>query len=617
MMLLFALIYLIKANDCGLDIKNLLENDISEAMKIFYYNGRDFDDLGNYEMCNKEASMKYALALLAYDIGNMHLGLCIPKTCSTIDLQKNLLIVFNQPSLKFNLAQENIKIIYSKEYNESPLSPSAIISIMILSVLVVINVCGTLIDSKIINFKKESALIDALKEFSIGRNIKKLVTIPEKTDTLTSINGIRVLSVYCILTHHVFTHTPQTSFSNLLETIDLYSDFPHKFYMALRIVVDIFFVISGFLLSYIVIPELHKQKSNYSWMKFIIHRILRLTPLYYTAIVIGLFIMRYLGSGPQWPLHDEQFHEACQTYWWTNFLYIQNLIPYNSYPCLSWTWYVSSDLHFFIVSPLILYSYYRKKIFGYLMCLLFILINLAYIGILSTVYEFSPINYGGRSLEFQVSLIYMKSQARISAFIIGIMIGFLYLKHLSNLKRSEKDDINLIDNTSEVNHTFSDSFENFCLKLVTIKCLRIMLYIIGIIMMLSAELTSQVLDDNGNDYWNQNSKSAFLAFQRLTTAIGFAFCFLPLLLGHCSGARKFFSLGIFIILARITFAIYLIHPILLRIHLFSRSQRVFITDMEMLHTSASLAVIASIAAGILCVLVEIPFLSLERKYFRG
>ena len=34
-------------------------------------------------------------------------------------------------------------------------------------------------------------------------------------------------------------------------------------------------------------------------MKFIIHRILRLTPLYYTAIVIGLFIMRYLGSGPQ------------------------------------------------------------------------------------------------------------------------------------------------------------------------------------------------------------------------------------------------------------------------------------------------------------------------------
>ena len=248
---------------------------------------------------------------------------------------------------------------------------------------------------------------------------------------------------------------------------------------------------------------------------------------------------------------------------------------------------------------------------------MFILLNLAYIGIVSTVYEFSPINYGGRSLEFQVSLIYMKSQARISAFIIGIMIGFLYLKHLSNLKRSEKDDINLIDNTSEVNHTFSDSFENFCLKLVTIKCLRIMLYIIGIIMMLSAELTSQVLDDNGNDYWNQNSKSAFLAFQRLTTAIGFAFCFLPLLLGHCSGARKFFSLGIFIILARITFAIYLIHPILLRIHLFSRSQRIFITDMEILHTSTALAVTTSIAAGILCVLVEIPFLSLERKYFRG
>ena len=264
MMLLFALIYLIKANDCGLDIKNLLENDISEAMKIFYYNGRDFDDLGNYEMCNKEASMKYALVLLAYDVGNMHLGLCIPKTCSTIDLQKNLLIVFNQPSLKFNLAQENIQIIYSKEYNESTLSFSAIISIMILSVLVVINVCGTLIDSKIINFKKESALIDALKEFSIGKNVKKLVAIPEKTDTLTSINGIRVLSVYCIITHHVFTHIPQTSFSNLFETIDLYSDFPHKFYMALRIVVDIFFVISGFLLSYIVIPELHKQKSNYS-----------------------------------------------------------------------------------------------------------------------------------------------------------------------------------------------------------------------------------------------------------------------------------------------------------------------------------------------------------------
>ena len=52
---------------------------------------------------------------------------------------------------------------------------------------------------------------------------------------------------------------------------------------------------------------------------------IRLTPLYGMVILLYTSFYHYAGSGP---LFTESFPDAenCRTYWWTNILYINNLV---------------------------------------------------------------------------------------------------------------------------------------------------------------------------------------------------------------------------------------------------------------------------------------------------
>ena len=452
-----------------------------------------------------------------------------------------------------------------------------------------------------------------VKEFSLQSNIEKLVNIPVKRDTLSSIFGLRVLCMISILVYHTFNTFPKAAFGEPNELRNKYIDFTHKIYIILRQCVGIFFIISGFLLSYTTLPELHQKKSNYNWKQFILRRLLRLTPVYYFTLIIYVFLIRYLGGGPQWPLQELRSHEGCTDYWWSNFFYLQDIIPYSILPCMHWSWYVSCDLQFFMISPFILYSYYRNKLYGYICCAALIFVNFLYIGTLSQYYEFTPRYYQGMTDEFQGSLLATKPLAWVCAFIIGIVIGFLYRTHLGRIATPSME-INLSDET-EIQHntSYSDRFELFCLKIVEIKCIRYGCYILGVIMMLASEFYQYELDKYGNDYWSQSFKSFYLANQHFMYGIGFAFWFLPILLGHCGVVRKILSLGIFFPLARLTFAAYLVHPMVLEIFIFSNSQRIIVGDFTLVIFAISTLVITLLISAVIVLTVELPMLSLEKK----
>lgn len=53
----------------------------------------------------------------------------------------------------------------------------------------------------------------------------------------------------------------------------------------------------------------------------------------------------------------------CNTMWWTNLLYINNLYPTNYLDqCVPWAWYLADDMQFFIVGIIILVVYHRSKV---------------------------------------------------------------------------------------------------------------------------------------------------------------------------------------------------------------------------------------------------------------
>ena len=213
----------------AIDAENILESNITEALKNAYYSGRDFDDLGNYEMCNKEPDMKYALISIEYDIVHAYIGLCIPEIKSRDNIQDALISVSNNLNPEKSLEKENIQIYFSEEYSESPLSISAMITVIIISILIIISIIGTLIDYKLLNLSQANLincilLIDILKEFSIRKNMKKLIEIPEKNDNLTFINGLRVFALFYIIIYHTFNISPLSAIGNPIEVREMFQD---------------------------------------------------------------------------------------------------------------------------------------------------------------------------------------------------------------------------------------------------------------------------------------------------------------------------------------------------------------------------------------------------------
>lgn len=53
----------------------------------------------------------------------------------------------------------------------------------------------------------------------------------------------------------------------------------------------------------------------------------RLTPSYVLVLVFYATAMQSLGSGPLWKATTLPEVEACQRWWWTNLLYVNNYVP--------------------------------------------------------------------------------------------------------------------------------------------------------------------------------------------------------------------------------------------------------------------------------------------------
>lgn len=128
--------------------------------------------------------------------------------------------------------------------------------------------------------------------------------------------------------------------------------------------VNFFFVLSGFLITYLLLVE----KKNYGKINirnFYIRRILRIWPLFYLCIVFGFFIFpklkAALGQVPGETAEIEYY-----LVFLNNFNFIKNGLPDAS--TLGVLWSVAIEEQFYLLWPLIFYflsrNYYLPTFFG-------------------------------------------------------------------------------------------------------------------------------------------------------------------------------------------------------------------------------------------------------------
>jgi peptidoglycan/LPS O-acetylase OafA/YrhL len=91
------------------------------------------------------------------------------------------------------------------------------------------------------------------------------------------------------------------------------------------------------------------------------------------VVLVSANLLRYMGSGPKWPLIDKDFQQPCANYWWSALLYVQNYVNLNDmvnmknyffftlkyFQCLKVSWYLNVDFQLYLISPVLLYPLWK------------------------------------------------------------------------------------------------------------------------------------------------------------------------------------------------------------------------------------------------------------------
>ncbi len=102
----------------------------------------------------------------------------------------------------------------------------------------------------------------------------------ERSYKLPGLNGIRAIAALIVM----FFHTDQWSYYANIKSYDLWKRENQAY------AVIMFFVLSGFLITYLLVNE-KKKYVNINFKNFYIRRILRIWPLYYLVLISGLIFI--------------------------------------------------------------------------------------------------------------------------------------------------------------------------------------------------------------------------------------------------------------------------------------------------------------------------------------
>lgn len=125
--------------------------------------------------------------------------------------------------------------------------------------------------------------------------------------------------------------------------------------------IDIFFVLSGFLIGRILFLDLLKL-GHIRWRKFFIRRSFRIFPAYYFMLMLSLFVLAPTQPGLINFLYTSASWDAIAAGAWTNFIYLNNYLLDPKAPnVLSWGWSLCVEEHFYTLLPPLLWLIFRVR----------------------------------------------------------------------------------------------------------------------------------------------------------------------------------------------------------------------------------------------------------------
>lgn len=199
----------------------------------------------------------------------------------------------------------------------------------------------------------------------------------------------------------VLSHMPRISNTELGQTMfDLINSLKISY-----LGVDLFFILSGFLITRIIIRE--KYENRFSLRSFYIKRALRIFPIYYLTIIACGFLFSWDGIG-YLAIYGANYYFSF----------------YDSVHPLAHTWSLSVEEHYYLLWPVVIYLFSLTKIKKYTLPIIITLV----IGFIISAYL-------TLSEEVVDNMLYMGTQFRILSLGLGSMLAF-YEQKLVRIKKA-------------------------------------------------------------------------------------------------------------------------------------------------------------------------------------
>ena len=169
------------------------------------------------------------------------------------------------------------------------------------------------------------------------------------------LNGMRVFSIMWVILGHCLAYPMQPGTDNLGDVANRLVSYRFIFVSSGVYAVDTFFYMSGFLATYLLLKSFPKDIAAFTASTRVLliyaDRYIRLTPFYALCILFAYNLLEYLCDRPGAVLytHGGSIGYKCDENWWRNLLYINNL-DIDHMTCMGHTWYLANDMQFFIMS---------------------------------------------------------------------------------------------------------------------------------------------------------------------------------------------------------------------------------------------------------------------------
>ena len=189
----------------------------------------------------------------------------------------------------------------------------------------------------------------------IDTQLRSAVSAPAARVFFPNLNGLRFLAVLLVVVDHVEGIRAAYKLSNYwaVPAIPLLG----------QLGVDLFFVLSGFLITYLLLAE--KQKlGTIDFRAFYLRRILRIWPLYYVVVILALFVLPHIDL-----LYFPDLTAQVAPGLGTKALLYAIMLPnaakelYPAVPFVSQAWSIGVEEQFYLIWPVVVYysrSYYRN-----------------------------------------------------------------------------------------------------------------------------------------------------------------------------------------------------------------------------------------------------------------